>query len=167
MRCWYVAYTRAGMERMAQGHLENQGFATYLPRRRKSRRHARRVESVLVPLFPRYLFVALDLAVDRWRAVNGTYGIAGLVGMGERPSVAPADVIDEIRAREDADGIIDIEEPPPFAPGEVVEITRGALARQCGIFKCGDDRQRVTLLLSLLGRKTEIRLPGDAVRAIA
>ena len=37
--------------------------------------------------------------------------------------------------------------------------------RQNGIFKCGDGRQRVTLLLSLLGREMEVNLPANAVRA--
>ena len=38
------------------------------------------------------------------------------------------------------------------------------LADQTAIFRC-DDKQRVTLLLSLLGREMEVRLPANAVRA--
>jgi len=165
LKRWYVAYTRTGMERIAQGHLENQGFTTYLPRRRKERRHARRTDSILVPLFPSYLFVAFDIGKDPWRSVNGTFGIRYLVGMGDTVSAVPESVIESIRARENAEGLIDIAEQPPFAPGEVVEITRGALAAQTAIFKCANDNQRVTLLLSLLGRETEVKLPTSAVRA--
>jgi transcription elongation factor/antiterminator RfaH len=165
MKRWYVAYTRIGMERIAQGHLENQGFTTYLPRRRRERRHARKVDSVLVPFFPGYLFVAFDIEKDPWRSVNGTFGIRYLVGMGDTVSTVPDRVIESIRARENTEGLIEIAEEPPFAPGEVVEITRGALAAQTAIFKCANDNQRVTLLLSLLGRETEVKLPSSAVRA--
>ena len=36
-------------------------LTTYLPRYLKRRRHARRVDIVAAPLFPRYLFVAIDM----------------------------------------------------------------------------------------------------------
>ncbi len=63
--------------------------------------------------------------------------------------------------------MVEVDEPCPYAKGEVVEITRGAFADQTGIFKCNDDKQRITLLSSLLGRETEARLPAKAVRAYA
>ena len=87
---WYVAHTKPGQERMAEGHLERQGFHVYLPLREKKRRIGRRTDIIKAPLFPRYLFVELDLSVDRWRSVNGTFGVAYLVGgpnwRGGRPS---------------------------------------------------------------------------------
>src|SRR3546814_18322512 len=87
MKRWFVVYTHPGAERMAEGQLGRQGFTTYLPRRMKERRHARRCERVTTPLFPRYLFVELDLGAQRWRAVNGTFGVSYLVAMRseERP----------------------------------------------------------------------------------
>src|SRR3546814_20467106 len=68
MKRWFVVYTHPGAERMAEGQLGRQGFTTYLPRRMKERRHARRCERVTAPLFPRYLFVEPDLGAQRWRA---------------------------------------------------------------------------------------------------
>ncbi len=165
MKRWYVAYTRTGMERMAQGHLDRQGFTTYLPRRRKERRHARRIDSILVPLFPRYLFVAFDIEKDPWRSVNGTHGVSYLVGAGDTVSAVPEGVIETIKTRETAEGLIEIVDAPPFTPGEVLEITRGALAARTGIFKCANDNERITLLLSLLGRDMEINVPANTVRS--
>ena len=112
MRRWYVVYTRPGMERMAQGHLEQQGFTTYLPRRRKERRHARRIDSILVPLFPRYLFVAFDIEKDAWRSVNGTYGVSYLVGAGDTVSAVPEGIVESIQQRETEEGLIEIVEAP-------------------------------------------------------
>ena len=63
------------------------GFETYLPRYEKRRRHARRVETVAAPLFPRYLFVAIDLASQRWRSIHSTIGVSRLVCNGEDPAV--------------------------------------------------------------------------------
>ena len=165
MTRWYVVYTRTGMERMALGHLENQGYTVYLPQRLKERRHARRIDKIKTPLFPRYLFVQLDLEIDRWHAINGTYGVGYLVTMGDRPSAVPAGIVEMIGANENEEGLVEIVDPCPYETGDVVEITQGALADQTGIFKCDDDKQRVTLLLSLLGREMEVRLPANAVRA--
>lgn len=167
MKRWYVVYTRTGMERMAFGNLEEQGYTAYLPQRLKERRHARRIDTIKTPLFPRYLFVELDPKVDRWHAINGTYGVSYLITMGERPSAVPPGIVESIRERENEAGMVEIAEPCPYAEGEVVEITRGAFADQTGIFKCDDDKQRITLLLSLLGRETEVRLPANAIRAYA
>ena len=70
-----------------------------------------------------------------------------------------------IRARENEEGLIEIVDEPPYAPGEVVEIAGGPLTAQTAIFKCANDNQRVTLLLNLLGREMEVKLPANSVRA--
>ena len=59
---WYAVHTHAGAETKAVWHLENQGFSVYLPRYLRRRRHARKVDWVPTPLFPRYLFVFMDVA---------------------------------------------------------------------------------------------------------
>src|SRR5213594_3067034 len=71
---WYAVHTLPLRESYAQGHLRNQAFRTFLPKRRKTVRHARRLRAVEAAFFPRYLFVVLDLARHQWRSVNGTFG---------------------------------------------------------------------------------------------
>ena len=66
---WYVAQTQPNAENKALAHLARQGFVTYLPRFLKRRRHARRIDVVAAPLFPRYLFIAIDMSMQRWRSV--------------------------------------------------------------------------------------------------
>ena len=63
-------------------HLGRQGFQVYLPRYTKRRRHARRVDTVAVPLFPRYLFVSVAVA-QRWHSIRSTIGITRLVANGD------------------------------------------------------------------------------------
>jgi len=69
---WYAVKIRQSSERIAVANLERQGFRSFLPVHLKTVRHARQFRTVRAPLFPGYLFVFLDLARDRWRAVNGT-----------------------------------------------------------------------------------------------
>lgn len=167
MNRWYVVRTHAKAEAKAAWHLRNQGFAVYLPQHLKRRRHARRVERVRAPLFPRYLFVDMDLARTRWRAVCSTIGVCDLVRMGEAPAPVPSGIVEEIQGREDADGLVVTGDDVPFERGEVVRIRSGAFADHAALFECASDEDRITLLLDLLGRQVRVRMPLDAVTAYA
>ena len=66
---WYVVQTQVNGELKAAQNLMRQGFEVYLPCYLKRRRHARKIDLVSKPLFPRYLFVAIDVATQRaWRS---------------------------------------------------------------------------------------------------
>jgi hypothetical protein len=104
---WYVVHTRFQCERGAVQQLNRQGFCTFLPLKPKAWRHARRQGTRFVPLFPRYLFVRLNLGRDRWRSVNGTFGVHGLVtGADHRPQPLPKGVVENLAAVADDRGCI-------------------------------------------------------------
>jgi transcriptional antiterminator RfaH len=167
MMRWYVAHTQPLSEGRASQHLRNQGFAVYLPRFLKRRRHARRIDWVPTPLFPRYLFIGMDLAVARWRAVRSTIGIAGLICHGDQPTPVPYGIVEAIQAREDDDGLVKLPAAPLFDKGDRVHITEGALRGLSGLFEGATDEARVIILLDLLGRQVRVRLPLETVQAVA
>jgi transcriptional antiterminator RfaH len=162
---WYVVHTHPNAEGKAAMHITRQGFFTYLPRYRKKRRHARRVDVVHAALFPRYLFVTIDMETQRWRSINSTIGVNGLVCNGEHPAPVPAGVIDALRLREDEHGLISLPARPPFAAGEKVRLVEGAFADRLGLFEGMKDNERVSVLLDLLGRKVRVFLSLEAVAA--
>ena len=162
---WYVVHTHPHAEAKSAVHLRRQGFMVYLPRYNKKRRHARKLLIVAAPLFPRYLFVGMDCERQRWRAVSSTIGVSHLICHGEKPACVPSIVIDEIRAREDASGIVCLDNRPQFAPGDKVRIAAGAFSDCLGLFECGNDRDRVAVLLDLLGRKVRVLMNGASVVA--
>lgn len=164
---WYVVHTHAHQEEKARRNLARQEFETFLPRYLKRRRHARRTDWVPAPLFPRYLFVAMDVAFSRWRAISSTIGVSHLVCQGSAPRPVPNDIIDEIRARMNEKGLVLVEAPPPFAKGEVLKVTGGPLADSFGLFDCTTDEDRVILLLDLMGRRVAVTLPLESVAPIA
>ena len=165
MERWYVVQTHPRVEQRAAWHLCNQGFGAYLPQHLKRRRHARRTEWVRAPLFPGYLFVAMDIARMRWRAIASTIGVCRLVSDGERPTPVPVGIVEEIRVREDTNGLIRMDRQRPFKRGEVVQITSGPLADRAGLFECQVEEERVILLLELLGRQVKVKMPLEAIAA--
>jgi transcriptional antiterminator RfaH len=162
---WYVVQTHPHAEGKAASHLERQGYSVYLPRHLKRRRHARRVDVVAAPLFPRYLFVAMDLMTQRWRSVQSTIGVARLVCSGEEPAVLPAAVIKELRSRENEAGFVQLDLRSKFAPGDKIRVVEGAFTTCLGLFDGMADRERVAILLDLLGRKVRVVLDGEAITA--
>ena len=153
---WYVVQTQPNAESKAVAHLNRQGFESYLPRYLKRRRHARKIESVLAPLFPRYLFVAVDMATQRWRAIQSTTGVSRLVCNGDEPACVPDGIVDALKFREGENGAIQLDTPPRFSPGAPVRIVDGAFENCLGLYESVADRDRVAILLDLLGRKVRV-----------
>ena len=81
---WYVVQTQVNAEAKAARNLMRQGFEIYLPRYLKRRSHARKIEKVAAPLFPRYLFVCVDMEKQRWRSIQSTFGVSRLVDQRRR-----------------------------------------------------------------------------------
>ena len=166
MTYWCAAHTQINAEDVAAGHLIRQGFDVFLPKHLKRRAHARRNDWIAKPLFPGYLFVAIDPDHSPWRAIRGTVGIRDVIRFGEKPAAVPDPVIHEIRARQEDNGLIRTRTAAGFKQGETVQVKRGPLGELEALFEGTDERNRVIVLLNLLGRKVRATVPGDAVFAI-
>lgn len=159
---WYVAETQPQGEAKAQSHLARQGFATFCPRFRKQRHHARRIDDVLVPVFPGYLFIRFDCNRDGWPAINGTRGIRRLVAPANcrpqpMPEPAMAALLDRCRG-EAISGLFS-----KLEPGQMVRLVSGPFATMLAQVEEHDDRGRVRVLLELLGRSTPATVGLEAV----
>lgn len=165
MKRWYVAHTHVRAEAKAHMNLERQGFSAYLPRFIKTRRHARRIERFVAPLFPRYVFVEADLMRDQWRCLYSTIGVRHVVSRGGEPAPVPDEAIAEIRNREDKDGYVALGSGVPFRRGDSVRIVDGAFVDMVGLFDSVSEQERVFVLLSLLGRQVRVALPLHALSA--
>jgi transcriptional antiterminator RfaH len=162
---WYVVQSQVNGEAKAAVNLLRQGFEIYLPRYLTRRRHARKVDFVAKPLFPRYMFVAIDMATQRWRAIQSTQGVSHLVCNGEEPAAVPSGVLGALKAREDERGFVRMDARPAFAPGDKIRVLAGAFMDNAGLFDGMGDHDRVAILLDMLGRKVRVHLDVDLVAA--
>jgi transcriptional antiterminator RfaH len=162
---WYVAQTQPNAENKAVIHLARQGFATYLPRYLKRRRHARRVDTVAAPLFPRYLFVAIDMTATRWRSIYSTVGVSRMLCNGDFPTPIPDQIVTTLKAREDASGFVRLEHRPSFRAGDKLRVLDGVFADCFALYEGMKDCDRVAILLDLLGRKVRVMVNVESVAA--
>jgi transcriptional antiterminator RfaH len=162
---WYAVYTKPHAEPKALEHLLRQGYFAYLPRYRTRVSHARRRQTVLRPLFPRYLFTGVDRESMPWRPILSTFGITDLVRAGDAPTPVPAEVLTAIREREEA-GDFDRSDPRrSLRLGELVRLTAGALEDMVGRLVELRDEDRVVVLLEMLGRVVRTQLRAEVVEA--
>jgi transcriptional antiterminator RfaH len=157
MKNWFLVYSKPRGEVQAQTNLERQGFPTYLPRIRQRRRRQGRPVTRIEPLFPRYLFVHLDTETDNWAPIRSTLGVSALVRFGGRPAVVPDDLVDMLRERDDDAGIQDLP-AGDFRPGERVRIAEGPMMGYEGVLLARTSRERVLLLLEIVGRPTRVNV---------
>ena len=143
-----------------------QGFRVWLPVMERSRRHARRIDTVRTALFPGYLFVALDAERDRWRAINGTFGVRWLLSDGERPQALPGDFVAALQDAIGSDGL-STAAPADLRPGDAVTIAAGPFVECAAVVLRLAPADRVEVLLEVLGGRVPARLPRRAVVAAA
>ena len=157
---WYVVRTQPHRETQAARQLENQDFRVFVPRILKSRRHARKFETVLAPLFPRYMFIALDLRRDRWRSVNGTFGVDRLLMRGGEPEPVPHGLVEQLTEVASADGVVRCGR---LLTRPNIRVTAGPFAELMGTLDQLDDQGRVRVLLDILGGKIRVVLSRNLV----
>jgi transcriptional antiterminator RfaH len=145
---WRLVRTQPRRELTAEEQLRRQGFEVFLPKTIKTVRHARRLRTQLAAFFPGYLFVSIDLARDRWRSVNGTFGVSHLVMRGETPAAVPAGVVEDLIGCSDQLGLY---RTPSPQPGQKVRILTGPFSNHIALVQRMDGPGRVRLLLDIMG----------------
>jgi transcription antitermination factor NusG len=158
---WYVARTLPQRELQAARQLNNQDFRTFVPRYWKNRRHARKVETISAPLFPRYIFVIVDQTRDRWRSINGTLGVDRLLMYGGEPQPVPLGVVESLIAAGDPQGNISF--GFNLKEGQAIKVMAGPFAEFMGELERLDDGGRVRVLLEILGGKVRVALAQELV----
>jgi len=162
---WYVAYTNIKCEQRARMELCAKGFAVYLPTFLREIRHARRVNVVERPLFPRYLFVGFDINRDPWTEVRRTDGVERLLSHEEMPVRVPHGVVEELRAATHL--FAGVEKAGLALPviGDCVKIADGPFRDfVVQVASAPDERHRVEVLMHVLGGERKIKMALAALR---
>lgn len=167
MRSWYVVSTHPHQEARAEANLGRQGYEAWLPKLLYQRRHARRVDTTTAPLFPGDLFVALDPNVRAWRAINSTFGVRQILCHGERPRPVERGFVEALKNTADEEGIVALHVADTLEPGQPLRLLTGPFANSIRTLLRLAGRDRVMLLLNLLGREVQIMVSRRHVIAAA
>ncbi|MGA6826503.1 transcription termination/antitermination NusG family protein [Nitrospira sp. NS4] len=144
---WHVVRTKPHQEYLAEASLSRAGIETLYPRISEHKMIRRKMESVVSPLFPGYLFAKFILSQSRM--VQYAVGVRNVVSFGPGPAVVSSDIIDGIRQR--LQGGVAVLQRARFAHGDVVRIQEGPLCGLEAVFEREMiGQQRAMLLLKML-----------------
>jgi transcription antitermination factor NusG len=122
-----------------------------------------KARSRISPLFPGYLFVHI---VDRWYPVIWTVGVVRLLMSGDQPAPLPERAMTEIRKRE-IGGFVKLPSPTNrLHKGQHVRIVSGSFEGQTALCDGMSGKDRVWVLLNLMGQKVPVELPGRDVEPL-
>ena len=158
---WFLVHTLPHNERRAQLHLSAQGFRTHFPTIEKTIRHARQLRTIQAPLFPRYIFLILDLGRDRWLSVSGTVGVSSLYSCGDRPVPVPEGIVEALIANTDEANLALF--TSGLAAGQSVRILSGPFANLVGTLERPDAAGRVRVLLEMMGTAVPVAVRRAAI----
>lgn len=153
---WYVVQTHRHSECLAEQNLQQQSFSTYLPKRQRAVRHARRIRTAISAYFDCYLFVSLDIQKRSWSPINSTVGVRKLVMGNGAPVPVPRGVIESLISATDEDGIL--HPASLLQPGTKIRIVAGAFADQLGILEHVGRSGAVRILMDIMNRAVAIRI---------
>lgn len=164
-KAWYLVYCKPRQEDVAKRNLERQGFVVYLPLARQFRRRRGQRVGIVAPLFPRYLFIYLSKEADNWTPIRSTLGVSSLVRFGLHPAAVPNGLIAFLQARDDGQGVQDLP-LPQYQAGQGVRVTQGVMRDYEGIFLAKSGKERVLILLDIMGQRTRVVVPGDHIESV-
>jgi transcription elongation factor/antiterminator RfaH len=162
---WFLTHTLPKSEWKAELHLGAQGFRTFQPQVQKTIRHARQLKTVRAPLFPRYLFIILDLGRDRWLSVRSTVGVSFLFSNRDgRPVPVPIGIVESLIERSE-DGLTRLDSE--LVKGQHVRILTGPFVGFGGTLERLNAAGRVRVLLQMMGTAVPVTLHRSALAPAA
>jgi len=162
---WCVVHTQPRSEKRAEHNLRLQNYTVFAPLISRKVRHARQSKSVQSPLFPRYIFVRLDLGRDRWLNINGTAGVCELITVRDRPLPLPGGLVEALMTAHAHRSPRDRDED--FRVDKTVQLRGGPFAELIGRIEHVDDRGRVQVLLEIMGRAVSVQTTVAQLRTKA
>jgi transcriptional antiterminator RfaH len=162
MNQWYLIQFKPNSHRLAERNLQRQGFETFLPMQKITRRKASRFVSDLKPLFPGYMFVSVNSELGPWRTINSTIGVSRLVSFEGKPKPLPLQLMSGLMLRCDASGTV--LPPKSLIEGDSVEMLTGPFANFITTVDTIDPEQRIWVLMNFMGQQTRMQVTADQLQ---
>jgi transcriptional antiterminator RfaH len=155
-RQWYVVYSKPRREEFARSHLCRKGLEVFFPRLALPNPRPR--QSPIVPLFPNYLFVCLQLP-EEYNYALWSPGVKTIVNFNGAPTPIDEKIINFLKNQTDLEGII--KGRSDLTIGQEIRIKGGPFDGLIGVIQDPPNaRGRVSVLMQLLNRQVKVEIPG-------
>ena len=159
---WFILQFKPNSHHQATKNLTQQGFEVFLPLHDTTSRRTSRFINTSKPLFPGYMFIKFDRAESEWHKINSTYGVSRLITFNSILKSIPTTFVDSLMMRYDLSGkLLPIQK---LKKGDHVTVLKGPFANFIATVEKYEADQRIWILMDLMGRKTKIQTPSDALK---
>ena len=155
-RYWYAVYTRARWEKRVSRLFEQEGICHYLPLYKTVRLWSDRKKSVIMPLFPSYVFVKIS-KFDYLKVLN-TPGVARIISFEGSPVAIPEKQIQTIKDILNKGVDIEAVENLPN-PGDEMEVCKGSLKGLKGELVEYRGKKKIAIRLDVIEKSIIINIP--------
>ena len=160
---WLLVYTKAKEEQRAKQNLENQGFDIFLPMVALPTTN-RSKSTILEPMFPRYLFIKLNLEKDNWSLIKSTRGVSHMVVFGQKFAEIPNQVITHLKSGADKHDVFKqaiIRQE--FEKADTLVIEKGVFKDKVARFLSKKSKERVRILLRFVNHLITTEIPASDI----
>ena len=157
---WYVAQLKPNGFNKAQLNLARQGFECFMPMRKVTIRHARKLSVGLRPVFPGYIFIKFGLDNRDWRKINSTIGVNRLISFRDGlPAQMPEVLIEGLLGR--CDGKHILKSISDWKTGDKARMIAGPFADFIGQIEELVSSERVRLLFYFMEQYKSIEVSSN------
>jgi transcriptional antiterminator RfaH len=164
MRKWYLIMTKHHKDAYAEEQLSKQQYTVYRPLIKKQKKIKNKNKKITESLFPRYLFIQLDIGLDDWSKVRSTKGVLNIIRFGNSFTEVPSEIIHLLKENELINRTAS-KELRRFKYGDKITIKDGPFSGLEALFdryKQGGDR--IIVLFNMLNKMTSLNLSVDRVK---
>ena len=169
---WYVAHTYSGYENAVKTtiekfvvgrHLEDMILDIQIPMEKVTEiTESGNYKEVERKVFPGYVLIKMVMTDDTWHLVRNVRGVTGFVGEASNKPIPLTE--EEVLAL----GMEKHEIVVMYKEGDRVRISDGPLESFAGVVEAIDpEKNKVTVVVSMLGRETPVELELDQVDVIS
>ena len=162
-RYWHCVYCKPKNAPVAQWHLKNAGFETFLPLYKIKKKKGSKIIEEVKELFPNYLFVKFSL--HDYRLVYYTRGVSKIITVSEgNPAVIDEHIIKSIESR-CTDGYVTLQ--TNLKSGDKVIINNGPLEGLEAIFiEETKAEERVKILLKTINYDLKLKISKSSINKV-
>ena len=160
---WFLVFTKAKEEQRAKTNLENQGFQIFLPMIAFAKMNQSK-SAIVEAMFPRYLFVNINLERDNWTCIKSTRGVSHMVVFGQRFAEMPNQLIAYLKSGADKNHIFkQAITRQEFQKGDKLVIEKGIFKDKEATFLSKKSKERVRILLRFVNHLITAEIPASNV----
>ena len=155
-KSWILAKNKPNQNKIALMNLERQNFDFFQPTFKVISRRQNKFKEIIKPVFPGYIFIAINLEENNWHKINNTRGISSIIVFGNEIPLIRCELIEELKYRfslNNTQKAADL-----FEVGMNAEITNGPFAQLFGKIDEIDADQRIWILLDILGTQSRVSI---------